>query len=191
MYLLVGVCLGSRKIDFDCRAVVRLAINPDVATRLPHKTVDLTQPRPVPLPTSFVVKNGSNTRSTVALSIPVPVSVTATKTYWPEGTGSASAAIYSSSNQVLPVSIVSRPPPGIASRALTARLRIACSSSEASAKALHRPALPTISSRICSPNVLLSNSVIPASKRSTSIDFGSSGWRRENASNRAVSVAAR
>jgi len=36
----------------------------------------VARPRPDPLPRGFVVKNGSNARSTVAASIPVPVSVT-------------------------------------------------------------------------------------------------------------------
>ena len=41
------------------------------------------RPKPVPLPISLVVKNGSNILSWVALSIPKPVSVTDIFTYLP------------------------------------------------------------------------------------------------------------
>ena len=42
-----------------------------------------------------------------------------------------------------------------------------------------------------SPSVRRSSSDIPATSRLTSIGLGASGWRRENASRRWVSVAAR
>src|SRR5437867_6473843 len=41
----------------------------------------MASPRPVPVPGSFVVKNGSNTRLRVSTSMPVPVSVTINKVY--------------------------------------------------------------------------------------------------------------
>jgi hypothetical protein len=44
-------------------------------------TID--RPRPVPFPTSFVVKNASKMCGRAALAIPVPVSVTDGITYWP------------------------------------------------------------------------------------------------------------
>ena len=45
------------------------------------KTIE--RPSPVPLPISFVVKNGSKMRAWVSWSIPQPVSVTASMTYGP------------------------------------------------------------------------------------------------------------
>ena len=45
------------------------------------KTV--ASPRPVPFPSSLVVKNGSNMRAWVALSMPTPVSVTVSTTCGP------------------------------------------------------------------------------------------------------------
>src|SRR4051812_44966327 len=41
------------------------------------------QSSPVPLPISLVVKNGSNTRSRVAVSIPAPVSDTLSRRHFP------------------------------------------------------------------------------------------------------------
>jgi hypothetical protein len=49
------------------------SIHPPCSRTMPHVTLS---PRPVPSPTSFVVKNGSKIRSRVASSIPVPVSWT-------------------------------------------------------------------------------------------------------------------
>ena len=43
----------------------------------------VARPRPVPLPVSFVVKNGSKIRPRVTSSMPVPVSVTASITCGP------------------------------------------------------------------------------------------------------------
>ena len=40
----------------------------------------MDSPKPEPLPTSLVVKNGSKTRDRVAASIPVPVSITLSAT---------------------------------------------------------------------------------------------------------------
>ena len=40
----------------------------------------MLNPSPVPRPTSLVVKNGSNTRSTTSGAMPVPESVTLTST---------------------------------------------------------------------------------------------------------------
>ncbi len=58
--------------------------------------------------------------------MPEPVSETVSRTYAP-GRASKWLAAYSSSIQTFEVSIVSRPPFGIASRALTARLTMICS----------------------------------------------------------------
>ena len=48
-------------------------MNPPLCFTIPY-TDD--NPKPVPSPAGFVVKNGSNTFSRVSLSIPVPVSDT-------------------------------------------------------------------------------------------------------------------
>ncbi len=74
----------------------------------------------------FVVKNGSNARRRVSSSIPTPVSVTRMTTYDP---GRASGSVASCSSIVtFAVVTSSRPPLGIASLALSARLTSACSS---------------------------------------------------------------
>ena len=85
------------------------------------------------------------------------------------------------------VSIVSMPPSGIASRALIARLSSALSSWCGSQKVPHSPPAATISSRIVSPMVRRSSSSIEATSWLTLTGFGSSGWRRANASRRWVS----
>jgi hypothetical protein len=46
----------------------------------------MARPNPVPLPISFVVKNGSKILFFVFSSIPMPVSVTEILMYFPEGT---------------------------------------------------------------------------------------------------------
>ena len=60
--------------------VLERCISPPDCLTIPC-TVD--NPRPVPLPTAFVVKNGSKMRSRVAMSMPVPVSVTVRLSHTP------------------------------------------------------------------------------------------------------------
>ena len=110
------------------------------------------RPRPVPLPTALVVKNGSKTRSMISGGMPVPVSETAIRTYRPAATSPRSRASKSSSS-TFDVSILSSPPFGIASRALIDRLRIAFSSWLMSVRAFHNPSAITVSRRTCSPSV--------------------------------------
>ena len=74
----------------------------------------------VPLPCCLAVKKGSKMRARVCSSRPQPVSETASCTYDPGCTAMWRAA-YSSSISTLDVSIVSLPPSGMASRALTTR----------------------------------------------------------------------
>ena len=76
----------------------------------------VARPSPVPLPVSFVVKNGSKARVRVSSSMPVPVSVISTAT---KGSASESTSL---------VEIVSTPPSGIASRPLIAMLSTTCAS---------------------------------------------------------------
>ena len=87
--------------------------------------------------------------------------------------------------------MVSLPPFGMASRALTARLMMAISSWFASMLVCHRPADMTVSMEICSPMVRCNRSDMPPTRRLTSSGFGSRGCCRENARSRWVSDAAR
>jgi len=48
----------------------RLAVHPDVSAALLHDAEDHGKTNPVPLPASFVVKNGSNMWAWVAASMP-------------------------------------------------------------------------------------------------------------------------
>ena len=79
----------------------------------------MASPRPVPLAFPFVVKNGSKQCSAVFGSIPVPVSDT-------EIANEHRRPVWSGTSRV---SMRSRPPLGMASRALKARLSMARSSS--------------------------------------------------------------
>ena len=81
----------------------------------------MLRPRPVPLPVSFVVKKGSNTRARTPGDIPVPVSVTVIST---QRTGSIPSCAPGSPRLMEMLNV---PPFGIASRALTARLMRAAS----------------------------------------------------------------
>src|SRR5512144_1900970 len=114
----------------------------------------MLSPRPLPCPTSFVVKNGSNTCCIISGDMPVPVSVTASSTYSP-GVTSSYCSAQSSSRTALRVSSVSVPALRIASRELTARLTSACSSSPRSANAFHRCGANASSMRMLAPNVRL------------------------------------
>src|SRR5450759_2193950 len=82
----------------------------------------VARPSPVPLPTSFVVKNGSKARARMASSIPAPLSATVSSTAGPVISRSNGAA--SSTRRTL---ISRMPPPGMASREFTARLTSTCS----------------------------------------------------------------
>ena len=81
---------------------------------------------PVPLPASFVVKNGSNRCSRTSGRMPVPVSLTATRTYQPVSAGACGSELAASSS-MCEIWIVSSPPAGIASRAFSTRFRTICS----------------------------------------------------------------
>ncbi len=53
------------------------------------KSRTIASPRPVPRPTSLVVKNGSNTRARTSSVMPLPVSDTETATNGPATVGSS------------------------------------------------------------------------------------------------------
>ena len=77
----------------------------------------VARPSPVPFPRSFVVKKGSKMRSRVAASMPVPVSETVT-TALPAAHETVAGGIVDVDRRR---GDLSRPPHGIASRALTTR----------------------------------------------------------------------
>ncbi|MNT19313.1 hypothetical protein D3C72_1545690 [compost metagenome] len=85
----------------------------------------------------------------------------------------------------------SDPPPGMASRALMARLTTALSNWFESVSAGHRSCGSASCSAMFSPQVVWSMDSSPASDACRSTGRESSGWRRENASNRCVKPAAR
>ena len=118
--------------------------------------------------------------------MPLPVSVTASMTYWP-GVTSSWVRAYSSSRWALASSIVSRPWPSIASRALIARFSSAFSIWPGSMKVFHSPPPKTVSISTPSPIARRRMSSIPWTKRVTLTTFGSSAWRRPNASSCAAS----
>ena len=87
----------------------------------------------MPRPSSLVVKNGSKMCLRTSASIPTPVSVTEITTRGPAGTSGWSLR-NASSVGASATSIVSFPPRGMASRALTARFMSTCSSWPGSAR---------------------------------------------------------
>ena len=88
------------------------------------------RPRPVPLPTSLVVKNGSKIVSSSSGAMPLPVSATVMATKSPLRAGCARRGGMLST---LRTPMVSRPSPSMASRLLTARLISAVSNCAMSA----------------------------------------------------------
>ena len=87
--------------------------------------------------------------------------------------------------------MVSRPPSGMASRALMQRLRIAFSSWFGSHSVGHRPVAEHRLDLIAGPTVRRISSSMSATSLFASVGFGSSVCRREKASSRCVSAAAR
>ena len=83
-------------------------------------------PNPVPLPCSFVVKNGSKRRPLTSSPMPTPVSRTLKQTSGPMGR-SGRVSKNSSGGLVISVSRKTVPPSGMASRAFMARFNTTCS----------------------------------------------------------------
>ena len=104
-----------------CSGALSTWMKPPLWFTIPS-TVD--RPRPVPLPTTFRVKNGSKRRSFVSSSMPRPVSRIVIVTNWPARAPAPSVAAAASVNVTFAVAIVSVPPRGISSRELTTRLTI-------------------------------------------------------------------
>src|ERR1043166_8776870 len=123
----------------------------------------LGRPSPGPGPPAFVVKNGSKALARTSGVIPAPVSATDSITSGPAPAPpppALSAPLPSSESSgpsplrawvTLRVSIVIRPPPDIASRALSTRFTIACSSWPGSALTAWSPAPKTTWSWTSSP----------------------------------------
>ena len=144
----------------------------------------------MPWPIGLVVKNGSKARAMTSGVMPVPVSVTRDADIL-AGLARRAGRRSRASRSALQVSIVSVPPSGMASRALMARLRIAFSSWFWSHSVGQRSAgerqleLDALAQRAAQQ--VLHDAISGL----TSSGLGSSGWRREKASRRCVSAAAR
>ena len=141
------------------------------------------------MPIGLVVKNGSKAFSTTSGVMPEPLSLTQSEMYWP-GARSRSRAARPSS-QRFAVSMVILPPSGMASRALMHRFSSAFSSWLGSTRTLHTPPPTTLSTSIAGPTVRRINSSMPLIRVPVSVGLGSRVWRREKASSRWVSAAAR
>ena len=163
------------------------AICPPDCVTMPY-AVD--KPRPVPLPATLVVKNGSKMRARVAASMPEPVSLTDSTTQRPAGTPRRcdSAA---STTSTFSVAMASAPPEGMASRALMTRLTTTCSSWPASARTLPRRSASVVRSSTCSPMSRRNITVRLATSELRSIVRGCSTCLREKANSCVVSAAAR
>ena len=96
-------------------------MDPPLCLTTPWTTAN---PRPVPLPTSLVVKNGSKMRDLTSADIPLPVSVNASMTWTRAGIPDECAVGFVQVGRW--VSMVNDPPRGMASRALTARFMSTC-----------------------------------------------------------------
>jgi hypothetical protein len=150
----------------------------------------VASPSPVPFPNPLVVKNGSNRWAFVSSVIPAPLSVTARRAYRPGRTSGRTWA-YAPSSSAGYVSTVSRPPVGMASRALTARLVSTCSTCPGSAITRPRSGCRTVVSRMSSP---IRRASILAVRAIRSFRSVGRGWRtclRLNARSWRVSSAAR
>ena len=94
----------------------------------------VARPRPVPLPTPFVVKNGSKMRAFVSASMPRPVSRIVERHERARlDLGAVSRGLLGGDGRRSPSRSSACRRPGIASRALTTRFRITCSSCPGSA----------------------------------------------------------
>src|SRR6516162_5908135 len=132
----------------------------------------VASPSPVPLPTPLVVKNGSNRCACTSGLMPLPVSHTLSIACGPpDAPGCISTN--ASSKSTLPVSMVRRPPWGIASRAFTARFRMICSICAGSAFTRPSAGSSRLSTSIVSPISGLSIWAMPAT---TPLRSSTRGW---------------
>src|SRR5262245_4742524 len=143
-------------------------------------------PRPR-FPGSLVVKFRSKSRAWVASSIPEPVSDTESTMYWP-GPGNPRVAACASSRSARVVSIVMRPPPIDASRALATRFVITCSSRPRLIRTGHASASSRVTSSLPSPTSSLSIASAPATTSLTFTVEAGGSCRRDASSSWRVSV---
>ena len=123
------------------------------------------------MPSGRVVKNGSKRRSRCSFAMPVPSSRTTSATYdpgWVPGCSPTKAASRSASA----VSMVSRPPAGMASRELMTRFVITCSSPARSA--FTRPRAAGITTRLMSSPMRRRSK--GASSLTTAVRSRTRGW---------------
>ncbi len=113
----------------------------------------MESPSPVPRPGPLVVKKGSNTCCRTSGAIPVPVSSTAKRTKSP-GVIAGSGIPSPGDTVTFCVVTVNVPPPGMASRAFTARLRMTWPRSPGSHRTGHRSAWRRSTMRTSSPITL-------------------------------------
>ena len=111
----------------------RLALDLHLPATLRTIPYTVASPRPVPLPSCLVVKNGSKTRARVAASIPTPVSLTESARR-SAGTSLWMAAEDSCEGQVGRLDGEAARRAGMASLALTARFMTTCSICPGSAR---------------------------------------------------------
>jgi len=84
LWFSLGYLGQLRKINVECGSVTDFAVNIDPALMLLHDAKTVANPRPVPLPASLVVKNGSKIRGRTSGGMPQPVSLTLKHTNEPE-----------------------------------------------------------------------------------------------------------
>ena len=123
----------------------------------------------MPLPTGLVVKKGSNARSRTSSVMPQPSSVIEILRYSPGWMSPTALAVIVTFCEAM----VSWPSPSIASRALTARLRIAFSSWCGSTNTGQASGASLVSIRIRSPSVRSSRSDMLPTRSPLSIRSGS------------------
>ena len=128
-------------------------------------------PKPVPRPSSLVVKNGSKMRGSTCGAMPSPLSCTVITTQSP------------SLEDWLLALIVTRPLPNVASRALNKRLSSATSSCAGSASINHSSSAKSVCNCNCGGKVQDSKSCICSSKSRRSIGCDSSGGVRPSDNN--------
>ena len=144
---------------------------------------------PCPCPSGFVVKKGSKIREIVASSIPVPVSVTRIRTNGP--ISNVASGLSTSVCFRFWTLIVNVPPFSIASRALTARLTITCSSWTGSTRTQPLPASLLTTRSMSLPSIGWSIGTRSRMTCAGSSTIGSRTWRRVNASSLRVIPLAR
>ena len=147
-------------------------------------------PRPVPSPTSLVVKKGSNTCAWVSRSMPMPVSRTDSSTCGPT-MASMWPATSRARSVTFAVSMSRRPPAGIASRALTARLMSTCSIWVRSARTPSSLRANRVTSSMSAPMTRLSSPRVDSTTSLRSRVVGISILRRLKDSSWSTSAAPR